>query len=141
MADRAELDELARRYLDLWQDQVSALADDPAFAESLNRMMQAMGLGPGAAWPAPPGWPGPGSPARSEDVQPGHPEPQNQRNDDHEEKHDHQKMIARYQFHVVAAERSRELKHMHEVYPARRTMCRSNARYAQTARIPIVAAR
>jgi hypothetical protein len=29
MADGAELEDLARRFLDLWQDQMSALAGDP----------------------------------------------------------------------------------------------------------------
>ena len=42
-----ELDELARRYLDLWQDQWTALANDPMVAEAMARGFQMMG--PGAA--------------------------------------------------------------------------------------------
>ena len=49
MSDEAELDELARRYLDLWQDQMSALAADPAYAEALGRLLGAMGLADPAA--------------------------------------------------------------------------------------------
>ena len=58
MSDKPDLDELAERYLDLWQDQMSALAGDPAFAEAMNRLMAAAGTaGSGmtaawAAWPA-----------------------------------------------------------------------------------------
>jgi uncharacterized protein YhaN len=58
MSERADLDELARRYLDLWQDQMSALAGDEEFAETLQRLMTTMGLAAGAApefwraWPA-----------------------------------------------------------------------------------------
>ncbi len=44
MSDEANLDELARRYLELWQDQMSALAADPEFAEALSRLFNAMGL-------------------------------------------------------------------------------------------------
>ena len=42
-----ELDELARLYLDLWQDQWTALANDPMVAEAMARGFQMMG--PGAA--------------------------------------------------------------------------------------------
>jgi uncharacterized protein YhaN len=58
MSERADLDELARRYLDLWQDQMTALAGDKEFAETLQRLMTTMGLAAGAApefwraWPA-----------------------------------------------------------------------------------------
>ena len=58
MAERADLDELARRYLDLWQDQMTALAGDQEFAETMQRLMTTMGLAPTAAselwraWPA-----------------------------------------------------------------------------------------
>jgi hypothetical protein len=58
MSDKADLDELARRYLDLWQDQMSALAADKDFTEALQKLMTNMGLaataGPDAwsAWPA-----------------------------------------------------------------------------------------
>jgi hypothetical protein len=44
MSNEANLDELARRYLELWQDQMSALAADPVFAEALSRLFNAMGL-------------------------------------------------------------------------------------------------
>ena len=58
MSDKADLDELAQRYLDLWQDQLSALAGDPAFSEALNRLIAAGGTAapgsPAAAWAA---WP------------------------------------------------------------------------------------
>ena len=58
MAERADLDELARRYLDLWQDQMTALAGDKEFAETVQRLMTTMGLAATAApefwraWPA-----------------------------------------------------------------------------------------
>ena len=62
MADEADLDELARRYLDLWQDQMSALAGDEDFADTMGRIMAAGPLaalppqsGPAALWAA---WPG-----------------------------------------------------------------------------------
>jgi hypothetical protein len=44
MSNEANLDELARRYLELWQDQMSALAADPEFAEALSRLVNTMGL-------------------------------------------------------------------------------------------------
>jgi hypothetical protein len=52
------LDDLARRYVDLWQDQMTALAADPEFAESLHKVMAAMGVAASgmpamwSAWPA-----------------------------------------------------------------------------------------
>ncbi|GAB4394310.1 MAG: hypothetical protein Tsb0032_18280 [Kiloniellaceae bacterium] len=52
------LQELARRYVDLWQDQMTALASDPEFADSLQKVMAAMGVAAGglpaiwSAWPA-----------------------------------------------------------------------------------------
>ena len=50
MADGADLEDLARRYLDLWQDQMSALAADKEFAEALTRLLTSMGrTGAGAA--------------------------------------------------------------------------------------------
>ena len=58
MAERADLDELARRYLDLWQDQMTALAGDKEFAETVQRLMATMGMSATAApefwraWPA-----------------------------------------------------------------------------------------
>jgi hypothetical protein len=67
MSEEAKLDDLAHRYLELWQDQMSALAADPEFAEALGRLFKAMGLtgaeggtdagglaGAAAAWAA---WP------------------------------------------------------------------------------------
>ena len=50
MSEQADLDELARRYLDLWQDQMTALAGDPEFAEALQQLMTAMSV-PGSAAP------------------------------------------------------------------------------------------
>ena len=44
MSEEADLRDLARRYLDLWQDQMSVLAADEDFAEALNRFLEAMGL-------------------------------------------------------------------------------------------------
>lgn len=52
MADETDLDELARRYLDLWQDQMSALASDPEAAEAMTRLMTAAGANGSATWPA-----------------------------------------------------------------------------------------
>lgn len=49
MSERVDIDELARRYLDLWQDQMTALAGDRDFAESLQKLMTAMGAAGGAA--------------------------------------------------------------------------------------------
>jgi hypothetical protein len=57
MSDKADADELARRYLDLWQDQMSALAADQDFARALQKLMTGMGLAgaaasaPWTAWP------------------------------------------------------------------------------------------
>jgi hypothetical protein len=42
MDDAPEIDDLARRYLDLWQDHWAALAADPRLAEAMARLM-AMG--------------------------------------------------------------------------------------------------
>lgn len=59
MSDQADLDELARRYLDLWQDQMTALAGDEEFAKTLQQLTTAMGAAAtagstawAAAWPA-----------------------------------------------------------------------------------------
>jgi hypothetical protein len=54
MSEQADLDELARRYLDLWQDQMTALAGDPDFAEALQQLMTAMSIPGGAPGPAVP---------------------------------------------------------------------------------------
>lgn len=47
MSDPPDLDDLARCYLDLWQDQLSALADDDEVAEVMARTLELMT--PGAA--------------------------------------------------------------------------------------------
>src|SRR4051812_32079172 len=50
MSEPPDLETLARRYLDLWQDQVTALAADPEFTETIGRMLQVSAtLGP-AGW-------------------------------------------------------------------------------------------
>ncbi len=54
MSEQADLDELARRYLDLWQDQMTALAGDREFAEALQRLMTTMGVAGGVAGGAAP---------------------------------------------------------------------------------------
>ncbi len=54
MSERVDIDELARRYLDLWQDQMTALAGDREFAESLQKLMTAMGTARDAAATAAP---------------------------------------------------------------------------------------
>ncbi|MGD1877814.1 MAG: hypothetical protein ACFB13_09965 [Kiloniellaceae bacterium] len=52
------MEALARRYVDLWQDQMTSLAADPDFAESLQKVMTAMGVAASGlpamwtAWPA-----------------------------------------------------------------------------------------
>jgi hypothetical protein len=56
MAEPPELASLAKRYLDLWQEQLTAMAADPDLAESLARLLAGL---------APPGWPQwPGAAAR-----------------------------------------------------------------------------
>jgi hypothetical protein len=47
MSDEPNADELARRYLDLWQEQMKALASDPEYADMLERLSGMMG---GGAW-------------------------------------------------------------------------------------------
>ncbi len=42
MADEPELDELARRYLELWEDHVQAMAADPGVSEQFGRFLQSM---------------------------------------------------------------------------------------------------
>ncbi|HYE51283.1 MAG TPA: hypothetical protein VEB20_16920 [Azospirillaceae bacterium] len=39
------IEELARRYLDLWQDQWAAVSTDPEMADAMARLLQAMGQG------------------------------------------------------------------------------------------------
>src|SRR3546814_19839456 len=59
--DGPDLEDLARPYVDLWQDQVTALAAEPEFAESVQKAMAGLGSAasglPAAwsAWPAAPG--------------------------------------------------------------------------------------
>jgi hypothetical protein len=48
MAESPDLAALARRYVDLWQDQLTAMAADPALAESTARLLAAL---------VPVGWP------------------------------------------------------------------------------------
>jgi hypothetical protein len=50
MAEPPDLAELAKRYVDLWQDHLMALAGDPALADSIARLFMAA-----APWSAPPG--------------------------------------------------------------------------------------
>ena len=47
MQDPPDIEALARRYLDLWQDQMTAIAADPDFAETMGRLFGLM------AWAAP----------------------------------------------------------------------------------------
>ena len=52
MAETPDLDGLAKRYLDLWQEQFAAMAADPKLAEAMTQWLGLMGLGrtaPGAA--------------------------------------------------------------------------------------------
>ncbi len=50
MAESPDLDTLARRYLDLWQDQVAAMAADSELSETMMRLWQ------NAAAAGPAGW-------------------------------------------------------------------------------------
>ena len=45
MTKPPDLEALARRYVELWQDQIAAAASDPELTEALVRMMQLMGGG------------------------------------------------------------------------------------------------
>ena len=49
MADPPDLATLAKRYVDLWQDQLIALAAHPELAEALARLLAAV---PPSSWPA-----------------------------------------------------------------------------------------
>jgi len=42
MAEAPDLASLAKRYLDLWQDHLIAMAADPDFAENLARLFAAL---------------------------------------------------------------------------------------------------
>ncbi len=56
--DPADLEGLARRFQDLWQEQLAATASDPEFMEMMGKWMGALAAG-GMGPPAPP----PGTPA------------------------------------------------------------------------------
>jgi hypothetical protein len=43
MTEGPDLASLARRYLDLWESQLAALAGDPAIAEQMTRLLKALG--------------------------------------------------------------------------------------------------
>jgi len=43
--EKPDLEKLARRYLDLWQDQIEGLAADPEVAETIARTIQLMNAG------------------------------------------------------------------------------------------------
>ena len=51
MADPPDLSALAKRYVDLWQDQLIALAAHPELAEGLARVLAAFPF-PSVSWPA-----------------------------------------------------------------------------------------
>jgi hypothetical protein len=53
MSKASDLESLAKSYLDLWQDQFTAMAADPANAEAMARLFGAMAAGPpGGVGPA-----------------------------------------------------------------------------------------
>ncbi|MBV8167272.1 MAG: hypothetical protein JO021_10795 [Alphaproteobacteria bacterium] len=52
-ADAADPAELADRFLDLWQDQLAAVATDPDLAETVARLWSQWLVGPAAAWRTP----------------------------------------------------------------------------------------
>jgi len=52
MAEPPDLASLAKRYLDLWQEQLTAMAADPELAESMARLFAGL---------VPPGWAPPGN--------------------------------------------------------------------------------
>lgn len=45
MAEPADIESLARRFLDLWQEQLAAVAADPEFANSADRILKALDPG------------------------------------------------------------------------------------------------
>lgn len=59
MTDEPDLEELARRFFDLWQEQVTALATDREVAEATERWLQAMGAAAAPAQGMPGGAPAP----------------------------------------------------------------------------------
>lgn len=52
MTDAPDIEQLARRYLDLWQDQTAALINDPALAEAMGRTYALMSKGAAAFFAA-----------------------------------------------------------------------------------------
>ena len=42
MADQPDLDQLAKQYLDLWQDHMQSMAADPQISETMSQMTQMM---------------------------------------------------------------------------------------------------
>src|SRR5215470_5353888 len=52
MAESPDLEALARRYLDLWQDQMAAMAADPELSETLARLWQTTAAAGPAGWAA-----------------------------------------------------------------------------------------
>ena len=54
MSDPADLDQLATRFADLWQDQMAAMAGDPELARLMRRLLGLWGLGGGAPFSVPP---------------------------------------------------------------------------------------
>ncbi|MEX1205497.1 MAG: hypothetical protein WEB85_09630 [Dongiaceae bacterium] len=61
-AEAPDLDALARRYLDLWQDQVAAVAGDADLIQEMTRLIALIGAAAGAAaWNGRPPAPGPGA--------------------------------------------------------------------------------
>ena len=40
MADQPDLDNLAKQYLDLWQDHLQSMAADPQVTETMSQMTQ-----------------------------------------------------------------------------------------------------
>ena len=47
MSESADLDRLAERFVDLWQDQMGAMAGDPELSRLMRRMLGLWGLGSG----------------------------------------------------------------------------------------------
>jgi hypothetical protein len=67
--DRGDLAQLADRFLDLWQDQLSAVATDPDLAELVARLWTQWLVGPGA-WRPPMAAPAPAPPSAAPAAEP-----------------------------------------------------------------------
>jgi hypothetical protein len=50
MTEPPDLDALARRYLDLWQDQMTAMAGDPTLATALGRLFETAAAAMPMSW-------------------------------------------------------------------------------------------